>query len=66
MQRLQEINGDAVLEITEEVTKRLSEKALLRQQAQLEQSIAALEKRLAEVNADLEAITIAKNENGTA
>lgn len=66
MDRLQQINGDTVLEITEQVTRRISEKSLLRQKEQLEQSVQAFQRRLAEVNADLEKITNAKNEKAPA
>ena len=61
--RLQTIEGDTILEITEDqpVKRRLSEKTLRRQKAYLEQSIAAFQQTLDEVNGLLEMITTEKN-----
>ncbi|MFC3644424.1 hypothetical protein [Aquibium oceanicum] len=52
-QRLQTINDDTVLEITEEkpMKRRFSQEALLRHKEYLEQSIAHLQRALTEVNA---------------
>lgn len=62
-QRLQTINDDTVLEITESqpVKTRLSEKTLLRNKAYLEASIANFQLSLDKVNADLAKIQNAKN-----
>jgi hypothetical protein len=57
--RLQEINGDRVLEITKEdvSTVRLSENTLLRQQEYLVATIATFQAELNDVNAKLAMIT---------
>lgn len=61
--RLQTINDDTVLEITEEqsVKQRLSENTLLRQKAYLEQSIIHFQARLDEVNSQLALINTERN-----
>ncbi len=63
-QRLQIVNGDAVLEITEESTvkRRLSEKGLLRAKENLETTIARAQASLAEVKRALTRINNAKTE----
>lgn len=62
--RLQTTADDIVLEITEErpMKRRLSEKALLRHKEYLKQSITHFQAALTEVNASLELIDTAKNE----
>lgn len=63
-QRLQMINGDAVLEITRATSEkhRLSENTLLRRKENLEDSIAHFKTKLAEVSVSLALINTAKNE----
>jgi hypothetical protein len=55
VKRLQKINGDTVLEITEDVPvkTRLSVNTLLRQKEYFEASIREFQARLADVNASL-------------
>ena len=61
--RLQTINGDSVLEITETrpVTVRYSEKFLMRRRDYLEQAIAKFEGQLATVNEQISMIHERKN-----
>lgn len=65
--RLQVVNGDAQLEITEsaDVKRRLSEKALVRRKENLQISISRFEADLALVEADLALLSAAKYEKGT-
>lgn len=65
--RLQTVNGDTVLEITEDVPskRRLSEKTLLRSRQHLTESIAHFQAQLALVDEGLALITAAKNETDT-
>lgn len=62
IERLQEANGDTVLEITEttNVKRRLSENALVSRKARLEQSIAKFTAALAETEAALNQIYVQK------
>lgn len=61
--RLQQVNNDTVLEITETkpVKTRLSEKQLLRQQASLESAITRFNERLSDVKEKLAMIYAEKN-----
>jgi len=63
VKRLQEINGDTVLEITHEapLKTRLSEKTLLRQKQYLLDSIATFQRTLTEVEASLSLINEERN-----
>lgn len=62
-ERLQRVNGDTVLEITEPMAAktRLSENALLRQKAYFETAIAKFQAGLDDVNAKLAMIYAAKD-----